>query len=129
MMQMFACFLRLVAAENFLGTKVCLHPISLGCVTLQCPQIDGKYMQLMANQWTKQYGWRVHTMNELRVSFQGRGGDTDVGINFFWACNKNYSWQLHEGCNGRFDSLGSNIGPKPLPRYLWKANIKGFRLV
>ena len=37
----------------------------------------------------------------------------------------NCSWQLHhEGHDGRFAGLGSKIGPKPPPRYHWKANIK-----
>jgi hypothetical protein len=37
----------------------------------------------MAKQLTKQYGWRVHTINELMVSLQGQGGNTDDDINFF----------------------------------------------
>jgi hypothetical protein len=40
-------------------------------------------MQPMAKQLTKQYGLRVHTMNELMVSLQGQGGNTDEDINFF----------------------------------------------
>jgi hypothetical protein len=39
---------------------------------------------------------------------------------------KNCSWQLHEGHDGRFDGLGSKIGPKLPPKYHWKALIKGF---
>jgi hypothetical protein len=109
--------------------KVCLHPLSLSCITLQCPQIDGKYMPPMAKQLTKQYRWRVHTINELMVSLQGWGGNTDEDINFFWSCSKNKSWQQHEGCDGRLHGLGSKIGPKHPPKYQWKANIKGFRLV
>jgi hypothetical protein len=31
--------------------------------------------------------------------------------------------------SGRFAGLGSKIGPKPPPRYHWKALNKGFRLV
>ncbi len=37
----------------------------------------------MAKQLTKQYGWRVHTINELMVLLQGWGGNTDEDINFF----------------------------------------------
>jgi hypothetical protein len=48
-------------------------------------------------------------MNKLMVSFQRQGGNTDEDINFFWSCSKNYSWQPHEDCNGRFVSLGSNF--------------------
>jgi hypothetical protein len=40
-------------------------------------------MPPMAKQLTKQYGWRVHTINELMVSLQGQGGNTDEDINFF----------------------------------------------
>jgi hypothetical protein len=40
-------------------------------------------MPPMAKQLMKQYGWRVHTMNELLVSLQGRGGNTDEDIFFF----------------------------------------------
>jgi hypothetical protein len=40
-------------------------------------------MPLTAKQLTKQYGWRVHTINELMVSLQGWGGNTDEDINFF----------------------------------------------
>jgi hypothetical protein len=54
---------------------------------LQCLQINGKYMQPMVKQLTKQYGWRVHTMNELMVSLQGWGGNTDEDI-LFWSCSK-----------------------------------------
>ncbi len=37
----------------------------------------------MAKQLTKQYGWRVHTINELMVLLQGWGSNTDECINFF----------------------------------------------
>jgi hypothetical protein len=37
----------------------------------QCPQIDDKYTPLMANQWAKQYGWMVHTMDNFMVSLWG----------------------------------------------------------
>jgi hypothetical protein len=42
----------------------------------------------MAKQLMKQYGWRVHTMNELMVSLQGQGSNTDEDIFIFWSCSK-----------------------------------------
>ena len=77
----------------------------------------------------KRYEQRVHTMDQLMVSFQRWAGSADEDINLFLVGGKNCSWQLHEGHDGRFDGLGSKIGPKPPPRYHWKAPIKGFRLV
>jgi hypothetical protein len=64
-------------------------------------------------------------MNELMVSLQGWGDNTDEEI-FLRSCSKDYSWQPHEGCNGRLHGLGSKTGSKPPPKYHWKANIKGF---
>jgi len=32
----------------------------------------------------KRYEWRVHTMNELMVSFQRRAGSADDDINYVW---------------------------------------------
>ncbi len=55
--------------------------------------------------------------HELMVSVLGWGGNTDEDNYFFWSGSKNYSWQPHEGCDERFDGLGSKIGPKPPPRY------------
>ena len=54
---------------------------------------------------------------------------TDDDINIFVVGGKNYSWQLHEGCDGEIDGLGSKIGPKPPSGYQMKAHIKGFGLV
>ena len=68
------------------------------------------------------YKLMVHTMNELRVLFQRWTGSADDDI-IFCLWTKNYSWKLHEGHDGIFDGLGSKIGPKPPPRYHWKANI------
>jgi hypothetical protein len=62
--------------------KVCLHPLSLTCITLQCPKFDGKYTPPTAKQLTKQYGWRVHTITELMVLLQRQGGNTDEDIFF-----------------------------------------------
>jgi hypothetical protein len=67
-------------------------------------------------------------MDQLMVSFQHWAGSADEGINLFLVGGKNCSWQLYEGHDGTFDGLGSKIGPKPSPRYHWKALIKGFRL-
>jgi hypothetical protein len=50
---------------------------------LQCPQIDGKYTPPMAEQLMKQYGWRVHTMNELMVLCYRNGGATLMKKLFF----------------------------------------------
>jgi hypothetical protein len=66
-------------------------------------------------------------MNELMVSLQGRGGNTDEDI--LLSCSKNYSWQTHVGWDGRLHDLGSKIGHKPPQKYHWKVNIKGFQLV
>jgi hypothetical protein len=39
----------------------------------------------MANQWTKQYGWMIHTMDNLMVSLWGyQSGPAKVSI--FWDC-------------------------------------------
>jgi hypothetical protein len=77
----------------------------------------------------KWYEQRVHTMDQLMVSFQRWAGSADEDINLYLVGSWNCSWQLHEGHDGRFVGLGSKIGPKPPPRYHWKALIKGFRLV
>jgi hypothetical protein len=77
----------------------------------------------------KRYEQRVHTMDQLMVSFQHWAGSADEDINLFLVGGKNYSWQLHEGHDGEIDGLGSKIGPKPPPGYQMKAHIKGFRLV
>jgi len=77
----------------------------------------------------KRYKQRVHTMDQLMISFQCWAGSADEDINLFLVGNKNYSWQLHEGHDGEIDGLGSKIGPKPPPGYQMKAHIKGFRLV
>jgi hypothetical protein len=39
-------------------------------------------MPPLAKQLTKQYGWMVHTINELMVLLQGWGSNTDEGIFF-----------------------------------------------
>ncbi len=79
----------------------------------------------------KRYEQRVHihTMNEsmVMVSFQHWAGSADDDINLFLVGGKNCSWQLHEGPQWEICSLGSKIGPKPPPRYHWKALIKGFQ--
>jgi hypothetical protein len=59
----------------------------------------------------KQYKQRVHTMDQLMVSFQCWTGSADEDINLFLVGGKNYSWQLHEGHDGESDGLGSKIGP------------------
>ncbi len=59
-------------------------------------------------------------MNELMVSLQGRGGNTNEDIFFCHAAKTITSSHM------RFDGLGSKIGPKPPPKYHLKANIKGF---
>jgi hypothetical protein len=80
---LFACFWRLVVIGKLLGTKVCLHPLSLSCATSGHPQVDGKYTPPTAKQLPKQYGWMVHTMNELMALLQGQGSNTDQeDINF-----------------------------------------------
>jgi hypothetical protein len=61
----------------------------------------------------KRYEQRVHTMDQLMVSFQRWAGSADEDINLFLVGGKNYSWQLHEGRDGEIDGLGSKIGPKP----------------
>ena len=61
----------------------------------------------------KRYEQRVHTMDQLIVSFQRWAGSADEDINLFLVGGKNYSWQLHECCDGEIDGLGSKIGPKP----------------
>ena len=61
----------------------------------------------------KRYEQRVHTMNQLIVSFQRWAGSADEDINLFLVGGKNYSWQLHEGHDGEIDGLGSKTGPKP----------------
>jgi hypothetical protein len=78
----------------------------------------------------KRYEQRVHTMDQLMVSFQHWAGSANKDINLFLVGGKN-SWQLHEGHNGEIDGLGSTIGPKPPPPpgYQMKVHIKGFRLV
>ena len=68
-------------------------------------------------------------MDQLMVSFQRWAGSADEDINLFLVGGKNYSWQLHEGHDGKIDGLGSKIGPKPQTGYQMKAHIKGFRLV
>jgi hypothetical protein len=45
-------------------------------------------MPPMAKQSMKQYGWRVHNINELMVSLQGWGGNTEEDIIIFWSCSK-----------------------------------------
>jgi hypothetical protein len=75
-------------------------------------------------------GFRLLLVVKLfMVSFQRWAGSADEDINLFMVGGRNCSTQLHEGHDGRFDGLGSKIGPKLLPRYHWKALIKGFRLV
>jgi hypothetical protein len=61
----------------------------------------------------KRYEQRVHTMDQLIVSFQRWAGSADEDINLFLVGGKNYSWQLHECRDGEIDGLGSKIGPKP----------------
>jgi hypothetical protein len=61
----------------------------------------------------KRYEQRVHTMDQLMVSFQCWAGSADEDINLFLVGGTNYSWQLHECCDGEIDGLGSKIGPKP----------------
>jgi hypothetical protein len=63
-------------------------------------------------------------MDELMVSFQHWAGSADD--NLFLVGGKNCSWQLHESHYGRFARLGSKIGPKPPPRYHWKASSRAF---
>ena len=46
-------------------------------------------------------------MNELKVLFQRWSGSTDDDIIFLLVDGKNYTWQLHEGHDGRFAGLGS----------------------
>ena len=65
----------------------------------------------------KRYEQRVHTMDQLMVSFQCWAGSADEDISLFLVGSKNYSWQLHEGHDGEIDGLGSKIGPKPQPGY------------
>ena len=65
-------------------------------------------------------------MDHLIVSFQRWAGSADEDINLFLVVGKNCSCQLREGHDGRFDGLGSKIGPKPPPGYHWKALFKGF---
>jgi len=77
----------------------------------------------------EQYEQRVHTTDQLMVSFQHWAGSADEDINLFLVGGKNYSWQLHEGHDGEIDGLGSKIEPKPPPGYQMKAHIKGFQLV
>jgi hypothetical protein len=67
--------------------------------------------------------------DQLMISFQRWAGSADEDINLFMVGVKNYSWQLHEGHDGKIDGLGSKIGPKPPPGYQMKAHLKGFRLV
>ena len=40
-------------------------------------------------------------MNELMVWLQGQCGKTDEDVNLFVVGGKNYSWQLHEGHDGK----------------------------
>ena len=49
----------------------------------------------------KHYEQRVHTMDQLMVSFQRWAGSADEDINLFLVGGKNYSWQLHEGHDGK----------------------------
>jgi hypothetical protein len=48
-------------------------------------------------------------MNKLMVLLQGWGSNTDEDNIFLGHAAKNYSWQPHEGCDGRLDGLGSKI--------------------
>jgi len=91
--------------------------------------LSGHYTISRPDPALKRYEQRVHTMDQLMVSFQRwAAGSADEDINFFWWAAKN-SWQLHEGHDGKIDGLGSKIGPKPQPGYQMKAHIKGFWLV
>ena len=49
----------------------------------------------------KRYEQRVHTIDQLMVSFQHWAGSADEDINLFLVGGKNYSWQLHEGHDGK----------------------------
>ena len=77
----------------------------------------------------KRYEQRVHTMDQLMISFRRWAGLADDDINFRVVGGRKYSWQLHEDHDGEIDRCASKIGPKLPPRYHWKALIKGFRLV
>ncbi len=59
----------------------------------------------------KRYKQRVHTMDQLMVSFQCWAGSADEDLNLFLVGGKNYSWQLHEGHDGEIDGLGSKLDP------------------
>jgi len=54
----------------------------------------------------KLYKQRVHTMDQLMVSFQRWAGSADEDINLFLVGGKNYSWQLHEGHDGEIIMWG-----------------------
>ncbi len=82
----------------------------------------------MAKQLTKQYGWRVHTINELMVLLQGWGGNTDEDINFFCHAAKTRAGSNMRVGMGDFMVWAQKLDQRP-PKYQWKANIKGFRLV
>ena len=49
----------------------------------------------------KRYKQRVHTIDQLMVSFQRWAGSADEDVNLFLVGGKNYSWQLHEGLDGK----------------------------
>jgi hypothetical protein len=61
--------------------------------------------------------WGVTLTSLLIKKCQSWVGSADEDITLFLVGGKNCSWQLHEGHDGRFDGLGSKIGPKPPPSY------------
>jgi hypothetical protein len=69
----------------------------------QCPQIDGKYTPLRENQWTKQYQWIVHTMDNIMILFQCWAGSADDDMTLLLVDDKNYSWQLYGVHDGEMD--------------------------
>ena len=69
----------------------------------RCPQIDGKYTPLRANQWAKQYQWIVHTMDNLLIMFQCWAGLAEDDMIFLLVADENYSWQLYGVHDGEMD--------------------------
>jgi len=50
-------------------------------------------------------------MDQLMVSFQCWAGSADEDINLFLVGGKNYSWQLHEGHNGKLMVWALKLNP------------------
>jgi hypothetical protein len=63
----------------------------------QCPKIDGKYTPLRANQWTKQYQWIAHTMDNLMILFQCWAGSADNNMIFCWWTMKTIAYEEMDG--------------------------------